>query len=102
MESYAYNDKSVMERLVAEAPYLSRCSDDKTARCVRPVKYAVNFPYMQVNRSGMVSWLVFDLDHDKSAYNPFFWWELLYFRFYKLASANDCSGTWLAYCFSAI
>ncbi len=69
MESYAYNDKSVMERLVAEAPYLSRCSDDKTARCVRPVKYAVNFPYMQVNRSGMVSWLVFDLDHD----NPYVW-----------------------------
>ena len=46
-----------------EAPYLARCSDDKTATKVRPREYALKFPYMQVNRPGMVSWLIFDLDH---------------------------------------
>jgi len=48
---------------MAEAPYLPRCSSDKTAVLVRPVEYAIRYPYMQVNRQGMVSWLVFDLDH---------------------------------------
>ncbi|POD00468.1 replication protein A, partial [Pseudomonas avellanae] len=50
-------------RLLLEAPYMARCSDDKTATRVRPREYALRYPYMQVNRPGMVSWLVFDLDH---------------------------------------
>ncbi|MEK8034178.1 replication initiation protein [Ideonella sp. DXS29W] len=49
-----------------EAPYLARCSSDKTATLVRPREYAVNHPYMQVNRPGMVSWLIFDLDHSNA------------------------------------
>lgn len=56
-------------RLLDEAPYLPRCSDNKTAAVVRPREYATRYPYMQVNRPGMVSWLVFDLDHP----NPFVW-----------------------------
>lgn len=49
--------------MLVEAPYFPRCSDDKTATRVRPREYAVRYPYMQVNRPGMVSWLIFDLDH---------------------------------------
>lgn len=60
---------SPLSRIIVEAPYLPRCSDNKTAALIRPVNYAVRYPYMQVNRSGMVSWLVFDLDHD----NPLSW-----------------------------
>lgn len=56
-------------RLLSEAPYLPRCSDNKTAALVRPRQYAFRYPYMQVNRPDMVSWLVFDLDHD----NPLVW-----------------------------
>ena len=55
--------------MLSEAPFLPRCSDDKTATRVRPREYAVSYPYMQVNRQGMVSWLVFDLDHP----NPMVW-----------------------------
>lgn len=54
---------------MAEAPYLARCSDNKTAAKIRPREYAIRYPYMQVNRPGMVSWLVFDLDHS----NPHVW-----------------------------
>ncbi|WP_255435557.1 replication initiation protein [Chitinimonas sp. BJB300] len=49
-----------------EAPYLPRCSDDKTATRVRPREYAIRYPYMQINRPGFVSWLIFDLDHKKA------------------------------------
>lgn len=58
-----------MTRLLDTAPYLARCSDNKTASHVRPRSYAVNWPYMQINRSDMVSWLIFDLDHA----NPNVW-----------------------------
>lgn len=54
---------SALHRVLTEAPYFPRCSDDKTATRVRPREYAVRYPYMQVNRPGMVSWLIFDLDH---------------------------------------
>ena len=54
---------TALHRVLAEAPYLPRCSDDKTATRVRPREYAIRYPYMQVNRPGMVSWLIFDLDH---------------------------------------
>lgn len=61
-------------RLLNEAAYLPRCSDGKEALRkgelkIRPREYAVKRPYMQVNRLGMVSWLVFDLDHN----NPLIW-----------------------------
>lgn len=57
---------TALNRVFNEAPYLSRCSDNKTAAKIRPREYAIRFPYMQVNRPGMVSWLVFDLDHTNS------------------------------------
>ncbi|MBD8156432.1 replication initiation protein [Pantoea agglomerans] len=59
----AWSRSPSARRLLNEAPYLPRCSDNKTAAIVRPVEYAIRYPYMQVNRSGMVSWLIFDLDH---------------------------------------
>lgn len=57
---------SAMSRVLEEAAYLARCSDNKTAMRVRPREYAIRYPYMQVNRPGRVSWLVFDLDHANS------------------------------------
>ncbi|MDV6252839.1 replication initiation protein [Vibrio sp. EA2] len=62
------------QRLLGEAPYLSRCSDNKTAMLVRPRHYAVRWPYMQVNRKDMCSWLVFDIDHEDQEFpNPYIW-----------------------------
>lgn len=62
------------QRLLDEAPYLSRCSDNKTAMLVRPRHYAIRWPYMQVNRKDMLSWLVFDIDHEDQAIpNPYIW-----------------------------
>lgn len=58
-----YQQGTSLQRLLVEAPFLPRCSDDKTASKVRPREYAISHPYMQVNRPGMVSWLIFDLDH---------------------------------------
>lgn len=55
--------ETALHRVLIEAPYYPRCSDDKTATRVRPRVYALRYPYMQVNRPGMVSWLIFDLDH---------------------------------------
>lgn len=66
-----YQPGTALNRLLLEAPYLPRCSDDKTAALVRPRDYAIRHPYMQVNRQDMVSWLVFDLDHS----NPLIWEE---------------------------
>ena len=60
---------SSLLRVFDEAPYLCRCSDNKTAAYVKPRANAVNWPYMQVNRKNVVSWLVFDLDHN----NPMIW-----------------------------
>ncbi|QLJ17427.1 replication initiation protein (plasmid) [Pseudomonas putida] len=57
---------SALTRVLEEAPYLARCSDNKTAALVRPRDHAIRFPYMQINRRGMVSWLIFDLDHENS------------------------------------
>lgn len=57
---------TALNRVLTEAPYLSRCSDDKTATRIRPREYAIRYPYMQVNRPGFVSWLIFDLDHNKA------------------------------------
>ena len=68
------NQKTVLtclQRLIDEAPYYARCSSDKTAAISRPRNLALSFPYMQVNRKDMVSWLIFDLDHD----NPWIWEE---------------------------
>lgn len=57
---------TALHRIFTEAPYLPRCSDNKTAARVRPREYAIRYPYMQVNRSGFVSWLIFDLDHNRA------------------------------------
>jgi len=64
-----YQPNTALNRLFLEAPYLPRCSNNKSAALVRPREYAIRHPYMQVNRPDMVSWLVFDLDHS----NPFIW-----------------------------
>jgi hypothetical protein len=58
-----FQDGTALSRVLTEAPYYPRCSDDKTATRVRPREYAIRYPYMQVNRPGFVSWLIFDLDH---------------------------------------
>lgn len=57
---------TALNRLLQEAPYFPRCSDDKTAKLVRPREFALRYPYMQVNRRGFVSWLIFDLDHTEA------------------------------------
>ncbi len=67
-DRYAQPD-SPLARVLQEAAYYPRCSSDKTATLVRPAAYAIRYPYMQVNRPDMISWLVFDLDHD----NPLIW-----------------------------
>lgn len=69
LEQRYFKPGTALNRLFDEAPYLPRCSDNKTAAKVRPREYAIRYPYMQVNRPGMVSWLVFDLDHS----NPLVW-----------------------------
>ncbi len=61
-----FEDNTALSRVLHEAPYLARCSDDKTATRIRPREYAIRYPYMQINRPGMVSWLIFDLDHTNS------------------------------------
>jgi hypothetical protein len=61
-----FESGTAFNRILLEAPYLSRCSDDKTAAWIRPRDYALRFPYMQINRPGMVSWLIFDIDHGNS------------------------------------
>lgn len=66
-----FQSGTALNRVLTEAPYLSRCSDDKTATRIRPREYAIRYPYMQVNRPGFVSWLIFDLDHSK----PMIWEE---------------------------
>jgi hypothetical protein len=58
-----FQDDTALNRVLLEAPYLARCSDNKTATRVRPREFALRYPYMQVNQFGRVSWLIFDLDH---------------------------------------
>ena len=58
-----FQSGTALNRVLTEAPYLPRCSADKTATRIRPREYAIRYPYMQVNRPGFVSWLIFDLDH---------------------------------------
>lgn len=60
---------SALNRVLVEAPFYPRVSDNKTATLTRPRHLAVRFPYMQINRRDMVSWLIFDLDHA----NPSVW-----------------------------
>ncbi|WP_018694178.1 replication initiation protein [Algicola sagamiensis] len=66
-----YKAGTALNRVYTEAAYYPRCSDDKTARLSLPRDLATKHPYMQVNRPGMESWLIFDLDHD----NPWIWEE---------------------------
>ena len=55
--------ETALNRILTEAPYYPRVSANKTAALSRPADYAIRWPYMQVNRSDMVSWLIFDCDH---------------------------------------
>lgn len=59
-------DNSALGRVFSEAPYFPRCSANKTAAVVRPREFAFRYPYMQINREGCVSWLIFDLDHSNA------------------------------------
>ncbi|MCF9004736.1 replication initiation protein [Pseudomonas syringae] len=61
-----FEEGTALNRILTESPYLARCSDNKTAALVRPREHAIRFPYMQINRREMVSWLIFDLDHVNS------------------------------------
>ena len=54
---------SPLSRVLAEAAYYPRVSDNKTAQRPTPTAHAIRWPYMQINRPDMVSWLVFDCDH---------------------------------------
>lgn len=54
---------TALNRVLEEAPYQARCSDHKSAERKFFRKTALRFPYMQINRAGRVSWLIFDLDH---------------------------------------
>ena len=54
---------TALSRFFGEAPYYPRCSYNKTATLSRPRHLAFDYPYMQINRNDMRSWLVFDLDH---------------------------------------
>lgn len=79
---------TALNRVWDEAPYLPRCSDDKTAALVRPREYAIRYPYMQVNRAGFVSWLIFDLDHKNA-----FIWQDVGLPAPNLIVSNRTSGT---------
>ncbi|MFA7441683.1 MAG: replication initiation protein [Sphingomonadaceae bacterium] len=61
-----FQSGTALNRVLMEAPYLPRCSDNKTATRIRPREYAIRYPYMQINRAGIVSWLIFDLDHNNA------------------------------------
>lgn len=54
---------TTMNRVMNEGPTFPRCSDNKTAAVTKPFLNATRYPYIQVNRKNMVSWLIFDLDH---------------------------------------
>lgn len=79
-EEIGYSDpRSNLNRILKEAPYFPRCSNNKTSIDQKPAEYAVRQPYMQVNREDMVSWLVFDIDDPNAARAreifPQFYWE---------------------------
>ncbi|MFA0315034.1 replication initiation protein [Vibrio cyclitrophicus] len=74
-EYAASSSISCLSRLLEEAPYFSRCSDNKTAMLIRPRNYAVRWPYMQVNRKDMQAWMVFDIDHDHRAVPNLYIWQ---------------------------
>lgn len=61
-----FEQGTALHRVLQEAAYIPRCSDNKTATRTRPREFAVRYPYMQINRPGLVSWLIFDLDHANS------------------------------------
>lgn len=60
---------TALSRILEHAPYIARCSDDKTAALTKPRDSAIRYPYMQINQRDMKAWLIFDLDHN----NPYVW-----------------------------
>ena len=88
-----FEPSTALARVLDEAPYLPRCSDDKTAARVRPRDIAVRYPYMQINRPGFVSWLIFDLDHN----NPMIWQDAGLPAPNLIVSNRDTGGAHLFY-----
>ena len=82
------NPHSNLSRLLKEAAYLPFCSYNKQAQLRRPKDIALQYPYMQVNRKDMVSWLVFDLDH-----SDLFVWEDQMLPTPNMIVRNSKSGT---------
>lgn len=67
-QAYFERPSSAMARIVSEAPYISRCSDNKTACLTRPRSLSTQLPYMQVNQKYRRSWLVFDIDRNVAGF----------------------------------
>lgn len=78
---------SPLSRVLAEAAYYPRVSDNKTAQRPTPTTHAIRWPYMQINRPDMVSWLVFDCDH-----GDVFRWEQVGLPAPNLIVANRSTG----------
>lgn len=101
------NQKSNLSRVLTQAPYLARCSDNKTSCYIKPREHALKQPYMQVNQKGMVSWLVFDID-DKNGdiakkIFPQFYWEAAGLPEPNMVVSNrDSCGCHLFYAISPV
>ncbi len=101
------NHKSNLYRVLAQAPYLARCSDNKTSCYIKPREHALKQPYVQVNQKSMVSWLVFDID-DKSGDKakrifPQFYWEAAGLPEPNMVVSNrDSCGCHLFYAISPV
>lgn len=79
---------TAMNRVLSEGPTFPRCSDNKTAAITKPFISATRYPYIQVNRKNMVSWLIFDLDHPNALI-----WEDNHLPAPNLIVRNPKSGT---------
>lgn len=79
---------TAMNRVMSEGPAFPRCSDNKTAAITKPFINATRYPYIQVNRKNMVSWLIFDLDHPNALI-----WEDNHLPAPNLIVRNQGSGT---------
>lgn len=87
-QAYFERPDSALARVVSEAPYISRCSDNKTACLTRPRSLSTRFPYMQVNRRDMRSWLVFDIDYHPQDFP----WEVAHLPAPNLVVSNRETG----------
>lgn len=44
------------------------CSDNKTAKYIRPLHIALHYPYIQPNPPHLRVWMIFDVDHPYAAF----------------------------------